>query len=107
MSVKHPNIKFQLNGISAIPFMSMLLANERTNVRIIRGSLSYKHTLKKNKKTASKNIIASYNRDNNILFISLYFSSGIELKLMCARAHIFRASIFLLLGSFAHTQAKP
>lgn len=35
MSVKHPNIKFQLNGIAAIPFMSMLLANERANVRAL------------------------------------------------------------------------
>lgn len=48
--------------------MSMLLANKRT--------LETEHEREKERKKPRKILL----RDNNILFISLYFSSGIELK---------------------------
>lgn len=57
--VKYPNTIFQPNNISFILF--------------------YVNAFSENRKKASTNIIASHNRDNNILFISLYFRSDIEL----------------------------
>lgn len=57
-------------------------------------------------KKTSKNIIASYNRDNNILFISLYSSSsGIELNSKRVRWNFFLSrvlslSFFFLLSLF-------
>lgn len=48
-------------------------------------------------KKTSKNIIASYNRDNNILFISLYSSSsGIELNSKRVRWNFFLSRVLFL-----------